>query len=245
MAKKKSGQTSVRKRREEMQQKKAEAAKQKRMAAGILVALALIILFWLMRGLFLPETESEPIILEGERPLAALAPQEREDFYSSPPEMTIDTSKEYEAIITMENGSEMRIKLFDDESPITVNNFVFLANQGFYDGIIFHRVMSGFMAQGGDPTGSGRGGPGYRFEDEFDNGLVFDKRGLLAMANSGANTNGSQFFITFEVESTAQLTGRHTIFGELVEGDDALSNITIVNPGQPGDVIETIKIEVK
>jgi cyclophilin family peptidyl-prolyl cis-trans isomerase len=138
----------------------------------------------------------------------------------------------------------MRFRLFDDETPITVNNFVFLANQGFYDNTTFHRVLEDFMAQAGDPTGTGSGGPGYQFEDEFIDSLSFDQRGLLAMANAGPGTNGSQFFVTFNAEGSSHLTGAHTIFGELIEGDDVLSAITLRNPGSdtPADVIERIDI---
>ncbi|MBK7215847.1 MAG: peptidylprolyl isomerase [Candidatus Promineofilum sp.] len=157
--------------------------------------------------------------------------------------MTIDTDKEYEAVIRMADGGEMRLSLFDDEAPITVNNFVFLANQGFYDGTTFHRVLADFMAQGGDPTGTGGGGPGYTFEDELDTGFTFDRRGLLAMANAGPGTNGSQFFITFT--ETSHLDGLHTIFGELTAGDDVLSGLTLRDPDtatEPGDVIDEIVI---
>ncbi|RMG93284.1 MAG: peptidylprolyl isomerase [Chloroflexi bacterium] len=157
--------------------------------------------------------------------------------------MIIDTNKEYEAIIRTEKG-DMRFRLFDDDAPLTVNNFVFLATQGFYDNTTFHRVLANFMAQGGDPTGLGNGGPGYQFEDETDNGLVFDRRGLLAMANAGPNTNGSQFFITFA--PTPWLDGNHTIFGELIEGDEVLSSITLRDPqlfpATPGDTIVRIDI---
>ncbi|MCI0394034.1 MAG: peptidylprolyl isomerase [Chloroflexi bacterium] len=159
--------------------------------------------------------------------------------------MIIDTSKEYQAVIRLEKG-EMLIRLFDDEAPLTVNNFVFLATQGFYDGVTFHRVIPDFMAQGGDPSGLGTGGPGYQFENETDNDLVFDRRGLLAMANAGADTNGSQFFITFD--QAPHLNGLHTIFGELLEGDEVLDSITFVDPSNfdpaalPGDVIERIDI---
>ncbi|HOU41726.1 MAG TPA: peptidylprolyl isomerase, partial [Promineifilum sp.] len=141
------------------------------------------------------------------------------------------------------DGGQMRLRLFDDEAPTTVNNFVYLANQGFYDGTTFHRVLENFMAQGGDPSGTGSGGPGYTFQDETDNGLTFDRRGLLAMANSGPDTNGSQFFITFA--PATHLDGLHTIFGELTEGDDVLSGITLRDPDTataPGDVIEEITI---
>ncbi|MCP4418179.1 MAG: peptidylprolyl isomerase [Chloroflexi bacterium] len=161
--------------------------------------------------------------------------------------MSIDTSKEYEAIIQTDKG-EMRLRLFDDEAPLTVNNFIFLANQGFYDGTTFHRVLENFMAQGGDPSGTGAGGPGYQFVDEFDDSLSFNRRGLLAMANSGPGTNGSQFFITFNAESAAHLTGLHTIFGELIEGDDVLAAFTLRDPGSattPGETIIRIDIVEK
>jgi cyclophilin family peptidyl-prolyl cis-trans isomerase len=142
----------------------------------------------------------------------------------------------------MENGGEFTVQLFADKTPATVNNFVFLAREGYYDGVTFHRVIDGFMAQSGDPTGTGFSGPGYSFEDEFDPELVFDRAGLLAMANSGPNTNGSQFFITFA--PTPQLNGVHTIFGEVIEGMDVVDAITRREPGSsiPGDVIETIAI---
>jgi cyclophilin family peptidyl-prolyl cis-trans isomerase len=176
-------------------------------------------------------------------PLADMAPVERADYYSAPPEMTIDPDKEYEAVIRTEKG-DMRLRLFAQESPMTVNNFVFLARQGYYDGTIFHRVIEDFMAQAGDPTGTGAGGPGYAFADEVDSGLAFDRAGLLAMANSGANTNGSQFFITYA--PTPWLDGAHTIFGELIEGQEVLNSLTLVEPGSSptpqGDVIERIAI---
>jgi peptidylprolyl isomerase len=171
----------------------------------------------------------EGTLIEGERPLAEMPPAARNDFYSSYPEMVIDTAKSYQAVIRTEKG-DMLVNLFDDESPLTVNSFVFLATQGFYDGTIFHRVIPDFMAQAGDPTGSGSGGPGYLFDDEVENGLVFDRPNLLAMAKPpGPDTNGSQFFITY-VE-TPHLDGIHTIFGELIEGVDVLNSITFVQPG--------------
>ena len=162
--------------------------------------------------------------------------------YSSPPPMTIDETKTYLAHFTMENGGEFTIQLFADQTPVTVNNFVFLARDGYYDGITFHRVIDGFMAQGGDPLGDGSGDPGYSFQDEIVEGLVFDREGLLAMANSGPNTNGSQFFITYG--PAPHLNGLHTIFGEVVEGMDVVNSITRREPGSdtPGDVIESITI---
>jgi cyclophilin family peptidyl-prolyl cis-trans isomerase len=233
-------------RREAVARQKAERKRIITVVGG-LVALALVaIIVWQVW----PEPEAEPAAesaasttLDGERPLADLSPAERNNYYNEPPPTVIDTSKEYEAVITTEKG-EMRFRLFDDETPITVNNFVFLANQGFYDNTTFHRVLEDFMAQAGDPTGTGSGGPGYQFEDEFVDSLSFDQRGLLAMANAGPGTNGSQFFVTFNAEGSSHLTGAHTIFGELIEGDDVLSAITLRNPGSdtPADVIERIDI---
>ena len=174
--------------------------------------------------------------------LSDLDPIERDGYYSSTPEMIIDTDKTYDAIIITERG-EMRIRLYDDEAPITVNNFVSLALDGFYDNTTFHRVLENFMVQAGDPSGTGSGGPGYNFQDEVDTGLTFDRRGLLAMANAGPGTNGSQFFITHV--PTPHLNGNHTIFGELIEGDDVLSAIRLRDPmsdPNPGDLVETIEI---
>jgi cyclophilin family peptidyl-prolyl cis-trans isomerase len=174
----------------------------------------------------------------------AVEPQTDLFQYDAAPPMTIDQGKTYYATFTMANGGQFVAELFDDQAPITVNNFVFLARQGFYDGTTFHRVLEGFMAQGGDPTGTGMGGPGYQFEDEFSPELTFDRPGLLAMANSGANTNGSQFFITYA--PTPHLNNRHTIFGEVIEGMDVVNNITRRDPQQnpdfEGDAIETITI---
>jgi cyclophilin family peptidyl-prolyl cis-trans isomerase len=165
-------------------------------------------------------------------------------FYASAPPMTIDTNKKYLATFKMANGGEFVAELFDDQAPKTVNNFVFLARDGFYNGTTFHRVIDGFMAQGGDPTGTGSGGPGYQFEDEIDPNLTFDKAGLLAMANAGPNTNGSQFFITYD--ATPHLNGLHTIFGQITEGMDVVNGLTRRDPQQSptfqGDVIETITI---
>jgi len=163
--------------------------------------------------------------------------------WSTPPDMVIDPTKTYYATFKTEKG-DIKIKLFADKAPKAVNNLVFLAREGFYDNTTFHRVLEGFMAQGGDPTGSGRGGPGYRFEDEFHPDLQFDRPGLLAMANAGPNTNGSQFFITYA--PTTWLNNRHTIFGEVVEGMDVARSLTprdpMKNPASPGDALHTIEI---
>lgn len=163
--------------------------------------------------------------------------------WSSPPPMTIDVNKKYFAKVDMEKGGSFTVQLYPDKAPITVNNFVFLAQQGFYDGVTFHRVLDGFMAQGGDPTGTGGGGPGYEFQNE-DSDLTFDKAGVVAMANAGRDTNGSQFFITFV--PTPQLNGGYTIFGQVIDGMDVVNGITRRDPNQnptfTGDVIKTITI---
>lgn len=175
---------------------------------------------------------------------ASLAPADRDSMFTAAPEMTIDPLKYYFATLKTEHG-DIKVQLFADRSPMTVNNFVFLAREGFYDNTTFHRVIADFMAQAGDPTGTGMGGPGYTFADEFWPGASFDRRGLLAMANAGPGTNGSQFFITFA--PTPWLDGGHTIFGEVIEGDDVLDQITLRDPMSsptvPGDLIKTIVIE--
>ncbi|HEY3344039.1 MAG TPA: peptidylprolyl isomerase [Anaerolineaceae bacterium] len=166
--------------------------------------------------------------------------------YSSAPPMLIDKSKQYTATVKMSKGGEFVIQLYADKAPITVNSFVFLAQQGFFNGVTFHRVIEGFMAQGGDPTGSGTGGPGYKFVNE-DSDLTFDKAGVVAMANAGRDTNGSQFFITFG--PTPNLNGDYTIFGQVTSGMDVVNGITRRNPDDkptfPGDAIQTVTITEK
>ncbi len=163
--------------------------------------------------------------------------------YDSEPAMTIDVNRTYKANVKLEKGGEFVIELYADKAPITVNSFVFLAREGFFDGTTFHRVLDGFMAQGGDPTGTGMGGPGYRFVNE-DSDLTFDKAGVVAMANSGRDTNGSQFFITFAPQEF--LNGGYTIFGQVIEGMDVVDNITRRDPDQSpsfeGDKIESVTI---
>jgi len=145
--------------------------------------------------------------------------------YPAPPQMAIDPAHSYTATIDTSAGT-MTAELFASEAPKTVNNFVFLARDGFYDGVIFHRVISGFMIQGGDPTGTGRGGPGYRFDDE----PVTRKysRGIMAMANAGPNTNGSQFFV---MHADYGLPPNYTIFGRLTSGEDVLDKIASAQTG--------------
>ena len=150
--------------------------------------------------------------------------------WSKAPEMVIDTQKNYTATIKTDKG-ELILELFADKTPKTVNNFVFLAREGFYDNTIFHRVISNFMVQGGDPTGSGTGGPGYRFSDEFHPALKHDKAGMLSMANAGPSTNGSQFFITHV--PTPWLDNHHSVFGQLTSGMDVLLSIPPRDPQHP------------
>jgi len=150
--------------------------------------------------------------------------------WANPPEMEIDPRKKYFAVMKTDKGS-MKLELFADKAPNTVNNFVFLSRQGFYDNTIFHRVIADFMAQGGDPTGTGTGGPGYKFKDEFHASLRHSKPGLLSMANAGMNTNGSQFFITHV--PTPWLDNKHSIFGQVVDGMDVLMSIPPRDPMRP------------
>ncbi|MGH8874086.1 MAG: peptidylprolyl isomerase [Acidimicrobiia bacterium] len=140
--------------------------------------------------------------------------------YASPPELNIEPTRSYQAVLSTNHG-DITIDLFPEEAPRTVNNFLFLARDGFYDGVVFHRVVPGFVIQGGDPTGTGRGGPGYRFGDELDHPRPYG-RGTLAMANAGPNTNGSQFFICLD---DVGLAHAYTIFGEVVDGMEAVDAI--------------------
>ncbi len=162
--------------------------------------------------------------------------------WDQPPAMQIDPAKRYQATFDTEAGS-FEVDLFADRAPNTVNNFVFLAREGFYDDTTFHRVIAEFMAQAGDPTGTGTGGPGYRFPDEFHPDLKHEGPGLLSMANAGPNTNGSQFFITFA--AAPWLDGRHPIFGQVTSGHEAVSAIKLRDPAQarePGTALRSVTI---
>lgn len=151
--------------------------------------------------------------------------------YAQPPAMQLDLTKSYRARIRTDAG-DIVVQLYADKAPTTVNNFVFLAKEGFYDGVIFHRVIAHFMAQGGDPTGTGTGGPGYTFRDEFHPSLRHSGPGILSMANAGAHTNGSQFFLTHV--ATPWLDNKHTVFGKITEGLDVLMKIPPRDPAQRG-----------
>ena len=199
-----------------------------------------------------PPTDSSPTQSPATQPPAVTAPVQTPaptaviKQYASAPPMTIDPKKQYFADFKMAKGGDFVVQLYPDKAPITVNSFVFLAKDGFFNGVTFHRVLEGFMAQGGDPTGTGMGGPGYQFVNE-DSDLKFDKAGVVAMANAGRDTNGSQFFITFG--PTDQLNGGYTIFGQVISGMDVVNGITRRDPQQnptfSGDIIQTITITEK
>jgi cyclophilin family peptidyl-prolyl cis-trans isomerase len=166
--------------------------------------------------------------------------------YDAPPEMMLEDGVAYTARVTMENGDEFVIELFPESAPQTVNNFIFLAEEGWFDGVTFHRVLPGFVAQTGDPTGTGMGGPGYMIPNEIDPNLSHAEKGMVAMANSGPDTNGSQWYITYD--DVSQLDGSYTIFGKVIEGMDGVDAITPRDPSRdpnaaPGDVIRSIVIE--
>ena len=201
-----------------------------RIAIGVL-AIGLIAIIWL--------------ILASRKPAESTGQVGAKQYASAPP-MTIDENKQYTATVVMEKGGEFVIQLYPGKAPITVNSFVFLAREGYFDGTTFHRVLEGFMAQGGDPTGTGSGGPGYEFVNE-DSDLKFDKAGVVAMANAGRDTNGSQFFITFGPQEF--LNGGYTIFGQVTSGMDVVNNIRLRDPDQipdyPGDAIKSVTITEK
>lgn len=218
---------------------------------GVVLVLAVAGILWFTVG---PGASSEE---RGAMPADSV---ERNGMYIAPPAMQIDPSNTYIATIETEKG-DVVAELFADRAPNTVNNFVFLAREGFFDDTLFHRVLPGFMAQAGDPTGTGSGGPGYEFSDEFHPELKHDAPGILSMANSGANTNGSQFFITYEPtpwldaydpEGNLRDCQRpdvscHAVFGLVIEGMDVVEALTPRDPSQnpdvPGDLIKTIRID--
>jgi cyclophilin family peptidyl-prolyl cis-trans isomerase len=201
----------------------------------ILVVLAAAAIIWII-------ISSQPPKVETQKAAPTIASLQ----FDSPPPMQIDVTKQYFATFKMVKGGEFVIQLYPDKAPITVNSFVFLAGQGFYNGTTFHRVLEGFMAQGGDPTGLGTGGPGYQFENEL-NDLLFDKPGVVAMANAGPDTNGSQFFIMFGPYGLSE--SDYTIFGQVTSGMEVVDGLTRrdpqLNPDFPGDAIESITITEK
>ncbi|MEO8467504.1 MAG: peptidylprolyl isomerase [Gammaproteobacteria bacterium] len=156
-----------------------------------------------------------------------------EQQWPKPPEMEIDATKDYTVSIATNRGT-IELTLNPQHAPQTVNNFVFLAKQGYYDGVTFHRVIADFMIQTGDPTGTGRGGPGYKFGDECKGNPLKHERGVISMANAGPSTNGSQFFITHV--ATPHLNGKHTVFGKVTKGLDVVDAI------EQGDVMESVTV---
>jgi cyclophilin family peptidyl-prolyl cis-trans isomerase len=209
-------------------------------AVGIvLLVVGALVALWYF-GVRRPQEKAAITTIAVETPVAIGPPSVMQ--WPEPPAMTIDTSRDYEAVLRTAKG-DIRIQLYDDLVPLTVNNFVFLARQGYYDGVTFHRVISGFMAQSGDPTGTGSGGPGYQFADEFNPLLRHDSEGIVSMANAGANTNGSQFFITYAPQP--HLDDMHSVFGKVIDGMDVVRTLTPRDPeagGPAGDVINTVEI---
>lgn len=200
--------------------------------------------FLLINGQILPD--NFPMNLLNLSMVVKLVLLEDQQFTSCP-QMTIDDLKTYYATIITKKG-EITVELFADVAPIAVNNFIFLAGEDWYDGVTFHRVIPNFVAQAGDPTGTGFGGPGYAFVNEVIPELIFDRAGLIAMANSGPDSNGSQFFITYA--PLPDLDGGYTIFGEVISGMEVVENITPRNPSQnpnspAGDIILDVRIEEK
>jgi len=172
------------------------------------------------------------LFLTGVIKMPSSSPKPQPQSYNSPIPMTIDVNKKYTAVIKTAKG-DLTLELYPQDAPVTVNSFVSLARKGFYNGLTFHRIIPGFMAQGGDPTGTGSGGPGYKFQDEFSSRT--HQAGSLSMANSGTNTNGSQFFICYAPQP--HLNGKHTVFGQLTQGMDALKQL--VNGDKMTEVVIT------
>jgi cyclophilin family peptidyl-prolyl cis-trans isomerase len=171
---------------------------------------------------------------------------EERQFTECPP-MTIDPTRQYVATLHTEKG-DIAIELFADKAPLAVNSFIYLAENGWFDGVTFHRVIPNFVAQAGDPSGTGYGTPGYAFENEISSGMKFDGPGVVGMANAGADSNGSQFFITYSAQPT--LDGGYTIFGHVIEGMEVANSLTPRNPAEnaelpPGDQILSVTIEEK
>jgi len=238
--------------REVLRKKHEEQKKRQNIIIAGVVVVALAIIAWIVVASMTGGSQASQAPAQTAQPADTIqstpvpGPTVNGKQYPAAPPMTIDPKKEYFATVKMAKGGEFVIQLFPDKAPITVNSFVFLAREGFYNGTTFHRVLEGFMAQGGDPTGTGGGGPGYEFQNET-NDLAFDKPGVVAMANAGPNTNGSQFFIMFGPYGLAEKD--YTIFGQVMSGMDVVNSITRRNPDTSptfaGDAIESITISEK
>ena len=217
---------------------------------GIVLAILIVVNVVLFSGVLDSDNEATPapLVADGSPRTpaqicdAATPAADPETRQFSAADSVLQEGVNYQAVFCTDAGP-IYVELFEAETPVTVNNFVFLAGQGFYNNTTFHRVIADFMAQGGDPTGSGRGGPGYQFQDEFDPSLTFDESGKLAMANAGPNTNGSQFFIT--TAPTPNLQNVHTIFGQVITGQDVVNSIQLRDPRNtdaPATALETVVI---
>jgi cyclophilin family peptidyl-prolyl cis-trans isomerase len=235
--------------REVLRKKHEEQKKRQNMIIAGVVVVALAIIAWIVVASLGANSQASQVpsqVDTASQSTPVPGPTVSGKQYPAAPPMTIDPAKQYFATVKLAKGGEFVIQLFPDKAPITVNSFVFLAREGFYNGTTFHRVLEGFMAQGGDPTGTGGGGPGYEFQNET-NDLAFDKPGVVAMANAGPNTNGSQFFIMFGPYGLAEKD--YTIFGQVISGMDVVNGITRRNPDTSptftGDAIESITISEK
>jgi peptidylprolyl isomerase len=209
---------------------------------GVIILVAIFAIWMIIKGMKPTLDSSQETVKSGPTPMLVGTKQ-----YSSAPPMLIDINKKYYATVRMAKGGEFVIQLFPDKAPNTVNSFVFLARNGYYDSVTFHRVLEGFMAQTGDPTGTGGGNPGFSFGNEV-NDLAYDKAGVVGMANTGQpNSNGSQFFIMFGPYGLSEAD--YTIFGQVISGMDVVNEITrrdpSKNPDYSGDVIESIRITEK
>jgi len=232
--------------REQIRERKAQQDRQTRtiqlIGAGVIILLIALVIW---QSLPKKQAQTSAVNIGDQTACASFADISVAAQYTEPP-MGIDATKQYFATVKMAKGGEFVMQLYPDKAPIAVNSFVFLACKGYFNGVTFHRVLEGFMAQGGDPTGTGMSGPGYQFVNE-DSDLTFNKEGVVAMANAGRDTNGSQFFITFGPADF--LNGGYTIFGQVVQGMDVVNGITRrdpeQNPQSTGDAMESVTITVQ
>jgi cyclophilin family peptidyl-prolyl cis-trans isomerase len=216
----------------------------------VIVAIIIVVVGGLLFALVKGGSEDDNSIAETNESNPSSSPNTKEEDmsskqYSAFPGVLAEAERVGKKARFETSQGTFTIDLFGDKAPKTASNFIFLAKEGFYAGLIFHRVITDFMIQGGDPAGNGTGGPGYKFEDEFDDSLTFSKKGILAMANSGQDTNGSQFFIT--VAPTPSLNGKHTIFGEVTQGYEVVEKISKVATDasdKPQEAVIIKKIEI-
>jgi len=207
----------------------------------VLISIIIVVVVGLFLAITVQDPEDKSEVKSSQKEVGVNYKQ-----YSSSPEILTEAERMGKKAYFETSLGNFTISLFGDKAPKTASNFIFLAKDGFYNGLTFHRVIAGFMIQGGDPAGNGTGGPGYQFEDEFNASLTFSKPGILAMANSGPATNGSQFFIT--VAPTTYLNNKHTIFGEVTEGYSVIEKISQVaadSQSKPLEAVVIKKVEIK